>query len=98
MSGISLAQVTRSDGPALIQAHVDSRAHHQPWVQTFTDEAGFEEWFARLAPGKMASFVARHDDGGIVSLCTLSEIVMGAFQSAYLGFHGMWRLMRGRAS
>lgn len=89
MSRISLTEVQASDGPALIQAHLESRDYHAPWVTTFTDPAGFETWFARLNPERMISFIARHESGGIVGLCTLSEIVHGNFQSAYLGFHGM---------
>ena len=90
MSALSLLPVTRDDRDDLIRSHVDSRAYHQPWVSTFTDEAGFEEWFARLSSGRMVALVGRHTgQGGVVGLCTLSEIVGGAFQNAYLGFHGM---------
>lgn len=89
MLAIFLSEVTQADGPDLVRAHVDSRDYHQPWVAPFTDHAGFEEWFARLSPERMISFIARHRDGGIVGLCTISEIVRGAFQSAYFGFHGM---------
>jgi ribosomal-protein-alanine N-acetyltransferase len=89
MSTISLIEVKESDGPELVQAHIDSRAYHHPWVTTFTEPKGFAEWFARLHPERILSFVARHPNGGIVGLCTLSEIVRAGFQSAYLGFHGM---------
>lgn len=89
MPRILLTEVQTSDGPALIQAHLESRDYHAPWVTTFTDAAGFEKWFARLNPERMMSFIARDHGGGIVGLCTLSEIVRGNFQSAYLGFHGM---------
>jgi len=89
MSDVFLSEVTRSDGPALIQAHVDSREYHAPWVTTFIDGTGFDTWFARLDPERMVSFIAHRSDGGIVGLCTLSEIVRSNFDSAYLGFHGM---------
>lgn len=89
MSEVFLTDVTRADGPDVIAAHLDSRDHHLPWVTTFTDLAGFDAWFARLDPARTVSLIARHRDGGIVGLCTLSEIVRGGFQSAYLGFHGM---------
>jgi ribosomal-protein-alanine N-acetyltransferase len=94
MDDVTLSEVTLSDAPELIQAHIESQESHCPWVETFHDRAGFEEWFARLKPDKMVSFIARHRGGGIVGLCTLSEIVRGGFQSAYLGFHGMARFAR----
>jgi [ribosomal protein S5]-alanine N-acetyltransferase len=90
MTEISLAPVRREDRPALIDAHLESRAHHHPWTSPFIDSAGFDAWFARLDPDRMVSLIARHaPTDGIVGLCTLSEIVRGGFQSAYLGFHGM---------
>jgi ribosomal-protein-alanine N-acetyltransferase len=89
MSAVSLVEVTASDGPELVRAHIESRDYHQPWVTAFTDAAQFAAWFARVDSERMMSFVARHREGGIVGLCTLSEIVRGRFQSAYLGFHGM---------
>ena len=89
MSTVSLIEVAASDGPELVQAHIESRDYHHPWVTTFTDPTQFAAWFARIDRDRMMSFVARHRDGRIVGLCTLSEIVRGGFQSAYLGFHGM---------
>ncbi len=90
MTQISIARVVHDDGPALIQAHLENRVHHHPWTTPFIDMVGFETWFARLNSERTVSLVARHTpSGGIVGLCTLSEIVRGVFQSAYLGFHGM---------
>jgi [ribosomal protein S5]-alanine N-acetyltransferase len=35
------------DADDLIRANRDSVAYHAPWVQTFTDRAGFDRWFAQ---------------------------------------------------
>lgn len=90
MPAVSLHLVTRDDGPDLIRAHVESRVHHWPWTYPFTDAPGFNAWFARLDPERMISLIARHvPTRGVIGLCTVSEIVRGGFESAYLGFHGM---------
>jgi ribosomal-protein-alanine N-acetyltransferase len=56
--------------------------------------AGFEEWFARIVSGRTASLVARAECGAICGVVTLSEIVFGAFRSAYVGYHGIEGFMR----
>ena len=86
---ILLAPVARRDAAALIEANRDSIALHRPWVRPFTDEAGFDAWFQRLLGGPMAAWVAREKaTAQITGVVTLSEIVGGGFQNAYLGYYG----------
>lgn len=91
---ISLTRVVVSDAQALIAANLESQEHHLPWVTSFTDQAGFDSWFARIITGPNVSLIARTEDGGIVGVINISEIAMGAFQSAYLGYYGMVRYAR----
>lgn len=91
---IALTRVTLADAPALIAANKESQEHHLPWVTSFTDQAGFDAWFQRGVTGPNVSLIARADDGGIVGVVNVSEIAMGAFQSAYLGYYGMARYAR----
>lgn len=86
---IRLDRVRPADAPALIAANAASQSHHLPWVKSFTDQAGFDAWFGRSVTGPNVSLIARADDGGIVGVINISEIAMGAFQSAYLGYYGM---------
>jgi [ribosomal protein S5]-alanine N-acetyltransferase len=87
---VTLLPVRRSDAEDLVRANLASRAHHAPWVQTFTDEEGFEAWYAQTLTGaKVALVVRREDDGAVVGVFNFNEIVMGAFRSAYLGYFGM---------
>ncbi|MFT8246381.1 GNAT family N-acetyltransferase [Roseomonas sp. BN140053] len=89
MSRITLHPVRWTDGPELIQANRDSCGHHTPWVQPFTDAAGFADWFGRHLTGPHRSFVARDAaDGAVAGMVNLSEIVWGSFRSAYLGYYG----------
>jgi ribosomal-protein-alanine N-acetyltransferase len=90
MPAITLAPVQRTDGPELIQANLDSRVYHTPWSQPFTDLAGFDSWFAQTLTGANVAFTARdaksHRIAGVLSL---TNIVLGNFCSAYLGYYGM---------
>jgi ribosomal-protein-alanine N-acetyltransferase len=87
---ISLALITRADAAELIAGNIASRAYHAPWLQPFTDMAGFEEWYAKRLTGPNVGLLAREmESGGIVGVVNLSEIVMGVFKSAYLGYYGM---------
>ncbi len=79
----------RVDAAALIAANQDNVAYHAPWVTAFIDQAGFDAWFARGVTGANVSLLARERPGGaLVGVVNLSEIVMGAFRSAYLGYWG----------
>jgi ribosomal-protein-alanine N-acetyltransferase len=66
-----------------------------PWVTSFTDQAGFDTWFARGLTGPNVGLVAREAASNqVVGIINLNEIVMGAFRSAYLGYYGMLSFAR----
>ena len=90
MTSISLTPAKRSDSVELIQANVESGPHHAPWMQPFTDQEGFEQWFGTLFTGANVGLVARDlQSGGIVGVTNLSQIFHKGFQNAYLGYYGM---------
>ena len=90
MSAATLHPVRRTDGPELVQAHLESRDHHGPWVQPFTTLDGFYSWYGEQMTGANASFVTREGmSDRIVGVTTLSQIFLKGFQSAYLSYYGM---------
>ena len=90
MSLVRLSRATRADATDLIAANAASQEHHLPWVTSFTDQAGFDNWFARGLTGPNVGLVAREAASNrVVGVINLNEIVAGAFQSAYLGYYGM---------
>ncbi|MDF3084694.1 GNAT family N-acetyltransferase [Burkholderia sola] len=90
MNRILLNRVARSDAADLIAGNRASRSHHLPWVDSFIDQAGFDQWFARCLTGPNVGFVARERaSGAVVGVVNLNEIVGGVFQSAYLAYYGM---------
>src|SRR6185437_17157071 len=95
MSLIQLSRVVRDDATDLISANCSSQDHHFPWVTSFTDQAGFDTWFARCLTGPNVGLVARERTSGeIVGVVNINEIVAGAFHSAYLGYYGMTKFSR----
>ncbi len=90
MPSVVIAPARRADGPDLIQANNNSRHYHAPWVQTFTDLGGFEEWFDALVTEPRVGLIAREAaSGGIVGVINLSQIFLKGFRNAYVGFYGM---------
>jgi ribosomal-protein-alanine N-acetyltransferase len=86
MSKVVIAPARRADAPELIQANLESRALHHPWAVPFTDMDGFDRWWGRLETD--VGLVARDGtSGAVVGVITISQIVRGLFQSAYLGFY-----------
>jgi len=95
MTTLRLSRATSADAADLIAANVASQAHHLPWVTSFTDQAGFDTWFARGRTGPNVGLVAREAASNqVVGIINLNEIVMGAFRSAYLGYYGMLSFAR----
>ena len=86
---VLVRRTRRADADDLIAANRENVDYRAPWVTTFTDQAGFDRWFARGLTGATVSLVAREaSTGELVGVVNLSEIVMGVFRSAYLGYWG----------
>ena len=89
-SRVTIARGALTDRGELIRANRDSRAYHLPWAEPFTDDAGFDVWFARSLTGPNVGLVAREiASARVVGIVNISNIVLGAFRSAYLGYYGM---------
>jgi ribosomal-protein-alanine N-acetyltransferase len=89
---VEVRRVRRADAAELIAANREGVGYHAPWITAFIDQAGFDAWFARGITGANVSLVARERAGGeLVGVINVSEIVMGVFRSAYLGYWGYAR-------
>lgn len=77
------------DEAEIVAANRESRSYHAPYAAPCIDEAGFAAWIENAAQPANRSFVAREIDGGaLVAVFNLTQIAMGNFCSAYLGYHG----------
>ena len=72
-----------------------SRELHRPWAYPPDRPDQFDDLVARSRREDVVTLVAcRTDDDAIVGVLTISQIVRGAFQSAYLGYYGHQRHAR----
>jgi ribosomal-protein-alanine N-acetyltransferase len=86
---VKLQEVVAEDGPELIQSNLHSQGLHKPWSSPFIDEAGFQQWLEVAGGANHAGLVARLiETEEVVGVVNISQIVMGAFQSGYLGYYG----------
>jgi ribosomal-protein-alanine N-acetyltransferase len=78
-----------SDEIAFVAAVRASQSLHKPWVQPPASAAAFRRYLARVEDPSHAAFLIRKtgDGGGLVGVINISEIVLGPFQSAYLGYY-----------
>jgi ribosomal-protein-alanine N-acetyltransferase len=82
-----------SDARPFLAAARASRRLHGAWVAAPLTRPGFAGYVARFATRRAARVhagyvVLRRDDDAMVGVFNFSEIVRGAFQSAYLGYYG----------
>lgn len=70
---------------ALVQS---SRARLRPWVAPPADRQAFTAYLRRSRrPTERAFLVCRREDGAIAGVINVSQIFLGAFRSAYLGYY-----------
>lgn len=88
-SRVLLQPVRRADAAELIAANRENVDYHAPWAKTFTDQAGFDGWFARTITGANVSLVAREAaSDALVGVVNLNEIVMNVLRGTYVGYWG----------
>jgi ribosomal-protein-alanine N-acetyltransferase len=86
---VRLRLLERGDRDEFLALARDSRELHRPWTYPPERADQFEELFARSRRDDFVCLVAcLVDTGAIVGVFTISQIVRGAFQSAYLGYYG----------
>jgi ribosomal-protein-alanine N-acetyltransferase len=86
---VTLHPVRAQDAAELIAANIASAAYHAPYAEPFTDQAGFDTWFAALQQPTNASFLVRGAaSAALAGVINFSQIFHGNFCSAYIGFYG----------
>jgi ribosomal-protein-alanine N-acetyltransferase len=91
-SRVELRDLTLSDREAFLEMVRESRELHRPW--TYPPERGdqFDDLVSRTVRDDFACLVTTLvASGEIVGIFTISQIVRGYFQSAYLGYYASAR-------
>jgi ribosomal-protein-alanine N-acetyltransferase len=84
---VRIRPVTPGDEPAFTAAARASRRLHRPWVTAPCDADAFARHVARFDSRAHHGFVVETDDGELAGAIHLTNIVMGAFCSGYLGYY-----------
>lgn len=84
---VRLDPPTARDRDEVLALNLASRAFHRGWATPPTTAEHYARLLARARdPGFAPFLVRRREDGAIVGAIEISQIVLGAFRSAYLGY------------
>lgn len=87
-SRIVLRAPRTRDQREFVSAARASRALHGSWVRAPDTPPAFRAYVRHMAaPGSHAFLVCRRDGGAIVGVVNVTNVVMGLFRSAYLGYY-----------
>ena len=85
---VRLRVLERGDREEFLALARESRHLHRPWTYPPERADQFDDLFARSRREDFACLLAcTAEDGAIAGVFTISQIVRGAFQSAYLGYY-----------
>lgn len=85
---IALRRLVRQDTPELLALVRESRELHRPWAYPPERPEQVEDLLARSSRDDFESLLAcRAEDGAIAGVFNVSQIVRGAFQSAFVGYY-----------
>jgi len=91
-SRVELRDLVPSDRDAFLAMVRESRELHRPWTYPPERADQFDDLVSRAARDDFACLVTTLvDSGEIVGIFTISQIVRGYFQSAYLGYYASAR-------
>ena len=83
---VSLRLLGRADRDDFLAAVVRSRRLHHPWTQAPTTPQAYDEYVKRSRTRKVLG-VFRNDDDALAGVVALSQIFLGRFRSAFLGYY-----------
>jgi [ribosomal protein S5]-alanine N-acetyltransferase len=87
-SRVALHPLALSDEGDFVAAVRASRALHRPWVHPPATPRAFRTYLARLSrPEHRAFAIRRRDTGALVGIVAVTNIVLGPFRSAFLGYY-----------
>jgi [ribosomal protein S5]-alanine N-acetyltransferase len=92
---VRMRVLDRADRDEFLALARESRELHRPWTYPPERPDQFDDLFARSRRDDFVCLLAcLRTDGAIAGVFTISQIVRGAFQSAYLGYYAHGRYAR----
>ena len=89
MNTLIIREPKIEDQNIFIAAMRNSQALHNPWIKSPQTEDAFKAYILRSQQVNQKCFLLCDFLGNIVGVFNISEIVLGQFQSAYLGFYAV---------
>jgi ribosomal-protein-alanine N-acetyltransferase len=89
MSRVVILPMGRPDEAEFIAGVRASRALHRPWLYPPSTPEAYRAYLAGIGERKAAFLARRREDGAIVGWISVSEIVRGSLQGAFVGYGGM---------
>ena len=87
---VSLWQPRRDDGTEALAAIRRSAEVHRPWVFGPTSAAQWRAYVRKAdSDDARGHLVRRRDDGAIVGVVNLNNIIGGGLQQAFVGYYGL---------
>lgn len=86
MNKLHLQELKREHEKAFLAMTQSSRDFHHPWVKAPLTSEEFQQFYQRYQIENQKSYLL-FEENQIIGVFNISEIVRGAFQSAYLGFY-----------
>ena|SRR5690348_14136913 len=88
MARVLIRRPTPKDEMEFLARVRASRVLHRPWVYAPSTVAQFHDYLQRVSkPENAAFFVCLREEQSIVGVINISNVVLGAFRSGYLGFY-----------
>ena len=88
MARILIRHPARADMKAFLAAVATSGKLHKPWISAPDTPAKFRAFLQRASdPQNQCFLVCRKDDGALVGVINVSNIIHGLFKSAFLGYY-----------
>lgn len=85
---VRIVPITLADQEEFLAAAIRSRELHHPWVSPPMGPSGFRELVERCqGPVNMGYVVRKTGTDELVGFINISNIIRGAFQSAFLGYY-----------
>jgi ribosomal-protein-alanine N-acetyltransferase len=84
---IILREPGLEDETCFLDAMNESRHFHSPFVTPPQTSEAYKTYMERTQQPNQKSYLAFIDSGALLGVFNISEIVRGAFQSAYLGYY-----------
>ena len=76
------------DETEFLAAVARSRTLHHPWVQAPNTPEAFRDYFLKQESSRFAGFfIWRDEPRALVGVVNVSEMLLGSFRSAYLGYY-----------